>query len=164
MLSGESMQLRDLIGREIQDILFTEETYDKSEYIALMTADCYMVLDEGLVIGFPLSISGDTVWIRELDPSARSYFPPMKKMWWQRRGQVSAASDIKGRRITSIVGYTSEDVGEDEPDRTFFELDSGVLITHVPMRPVGIHVGLYVHASIREVEVQYGKDWIRISG
>lgn len=151
------MHLRELIGREIQDILFTEERYDKSEYIALMTADCYMVLDEGLVIGFPLSISGDTVWVRELNPSARSYFPPMKKRWWQRRGH-----DIKGRRIMSIVGYTNED--EDEPERTFFELDSGVLITHVPMRPVSIHVGLYMHASIKEVEMRYGKDWIRISG
>lgn len=156
------MHLRELIGREIRDVLFTEKPYDKSEYIALMTADCYVVLDESLVIGFPLFISEEPVWIRELDPSARSYFPPTKERWWQRRGQVSDASDIKGRRITSIVGYMNAD--EDEPGRTFFELDSGVLITHVPMRPVGIHVGLYKHASIQEVEVQYGKDWIRISG
>lgn len=146
------MKLHELIGKRIIDILATTQPYDEFKDYGLWKADCYIVLQNGLVLGIPFNSENEEVWIRELDNSAVSYY---QRTWRQKK--VDASDDLRGKQITDIIIY------QDDTDRALLELNNGKIITEVNVAPVGIAVGLYVYSSIKDVEKKFGQDYRRLS-
>jgi hypothetical protein len=146
------MKLGSLIGKEIVDIFVKVLSFDEFKDYGLLKAECYYVLSDNLIIGLPFQINDQDVWIKKLDPLAKSYYPTKK--WWQKK---QAADKIKNSRIKDIIQYA------EEMQPVFIELDSGVIITEETVAPSGIGVGLRSFASIGELEERFGKDYIRLS-
>lgn len=75
----------------------------------LDTADCFIELDESLIIGFPFGFSED-VWIRELDPKATTLFKNLSSYpvyhvnkEGKSIGEIAAAYQKKKRNIFSKI-------------------------------------------------------------
>jgi hypothetical protein len=150
------MRLIELIGKEITDISVTTQQVDK--FLGLWKADCYIVLQDGLIIGIPFNFDNEEldkeeVWIRALNNSAISYY---RRKWWQRK--VDAFDDLRGKRISDIIYYPVSE------DKALVELDNGKIITEVTVAPIGIAVGLYVYNSIDQAEKRFGQDYLRLTG
>jgi hypothetical protein len=146
------MKLTSLIGKEILDIFVKIEPYDKVENIDLLYAECYFVLTDNLVIGLPFHIDDNEVWIKELNPTAKSYFP--RKKWWQRKQEPDK---IRGYKIKDIIHYP------DEMECAFIELENGIILTEESVLPVGLAVGLRTFDSIQSLEETHGKNYIRLT-
>lgn len=146
------MKLDSLIGKEILDIFVRIERYKESKSIDLWEAECYYVLTGNIIIGLPFNIDEEEVWIKELDPLAKSYYPAKK--WWQKKQNPDA---IKNSRIKDIIDYP------EEIHPVYLELDSGIIITEEPLTPVGISAGLHAFNSIDDLEKRCGKEYIRLS-
>lgn len=147
------MELQSLIGKVIKDILVIAQPFEEFSDYGLWKADCFVVLENDLIVGIPFHLDDNGAWVRESDPSAVSYFP--KRKWWQRK--VNEQNDLRGRKITDIIDFPEGD------ERAFLELDNGKMITEVSVAPPGIHVGLHVYNSIQDVEKRFGSDYIRLT-
>ena len=146
------MKLHSLIGKEILDIFVKIEIDKEINTIALWKANCYFVLTDNITIGLPFHFDSDEVWIKPLDPLAKSYYPASK--WWRKK-QIS--DKIRNHKITDIIDYP------DEILFAFIELDSGKIITEVNVAPIGLSVGLKIFESIHELEKRYGLNYVRLS-
>jgi hypothetical protein len=146
------MELHSLIGKVIKDILVIAQPFEEFSEYDLWKADCYVVLENDLIVGIPSHLDDIGAWIREFDPSAKSYFT---RKWWQRK--VNERNDLRGRKITDIIDFPEGD------ERAFFELDNGKVITEVSVASPGMSVGLYVYNSIHDVEKKFGSGYVRLS-
>ena len=146
------MKPASLIGKEILDIYAHIEAFEEFKDFGLRKAECYYLLSGDILIGLPFYIDDEEVWIKELHPMAKSYYPAKK--WWQKK---SGYDKIKNSKIRDILYYPNE------THASFIELESGVIITEETVAPIGIEVGLRSFASIDQLEELWGKEYIRLT-
>lgn len=148
------MLLKDIVGRKIKDILVSR----KPQVHGLDEADGFIVLEDGLVIGFPFYADNEeTVWIREPKSNAETIFWRNNRLFfWQK--QDPKLDGIKGCKITGFLGYE-----DDSFYKAYIELSSGKLLTEVVMAPHGTgHAGIWIIDSIQQLEESRGKDYKRL--
>lgn len=138
------MVLRQLIGKEIQDILVKVEF----ESYGLDKADSFIILRDNLIIGIPFDIDED-VWERDLDKEAKSVFADKRN---------NALVSIKGKKIIDFLKFMNNE------DKAILELEDEKFITEITTAPNGTgHAGLWVFQSRQELEKRYGTDYKRLN-
>ena len=121
------MLIKELFGKTITNFyaVFGKE----QEW--LDTADCYIQLNDKLIIGFPFGFN-DEVWIRELDPNVEDLFDYTNR--------------IRGLAIQDFLWYN------DASEKGFFLLSDGSLITETTMSPHGTGLsGINYYESIEDI-------------
>ena len=144
----ETFPLMALIGKRVTDVLSAAK-YDE-EY-ALYFGDCVVVLDDGLRIEMPYSISDEAI-VAETPAHEASELAGLSVT------HGGSAQYLQGRVITDLIQYP-----EDDPDRAFFELDNGYLFGQVMCTQPGTgYPGAVLFRSLAELEKRHGRDYTRL--
>jgi hypothetical protein len=134
------MKIKELFGKTITQVY----AIYGMEQGWLDTADCFIELDQSLIIGFPYFYN-DEVWIRELPGDAQRLFD-------------KAEGPVINKKIIDLIYF-------DEPDtRECFLLEDGSVITETNMSPHGTgHAGLNYFQTIQKLIDFKESDFRRLS-
>ena len=133
------MRIEELFGKTITNFyaIFGQEQG------WLDTADCFIEIDNNLIIGFPYGFDKE-VRIRGLDPEAENLFNYTKA--------------IHGLAIQDFLWY------DDDSEKGFLLLSNGSLITEIMMSPHGTGLaGINYYKSVEELIKSKGDDLKKLS-
>jgi len=135
------MEIKELFGKTITKayaVFGMEQGW-------LDTADCFIELDNSVLIGLPFFYDNE-VWVRKLPENAEQLFKEKDQ------------SIVINRKITDFVWYENDDHGG------YFLLDDGTLITETRMSPSGTgQAGLNFYSSLQELTSDKGADIKKLS-
>lgn len=169
---GIEMKIAELIGKRVTDIFQVLDL----EVGGLDKGDCYIELDNELVVGIPYA-PDDDVWIKEVPFEADSVFKDLsdipiydvKSLLGIKYTKLSHFKEntikyLKDQRIVDFLWFDDDDDNFRFSSQGYFLLENGYIITQTLVAPHGLGLaGLNYYYSIANFEEQVGKKYKRLT-
>lgn len=164
------MEIAELIGKRVTDIFQVLDL----EVGGLDKGDCYIELDNELVVGIPYALNDD-VWIKEVPFEADSVFIDLSdipiydvksflgiKYTKPSHFKENKIKYLKDQRIMDFLWFDDEDFKFS--NHVYFLLENGYIFTQTLVAPHGLGMaGLNYYYSIAHFEEQVGKKYKRLT-
>ncbi len=156
------MEFKELINKRITNVYVSFEKVDY-ETILLDQCECFIELNNELYIDIP-DWYADKIWIKQLDPKASALLKvnladKLKHFCGLPSAFDNSVMAIKGQKIVDLLWYP-----ENEDEKHYLMLESGLIITEVTHAPSGTaYAGLHLIESLEKLIEKKGNGLVRFT-